>query len=59
MDKELVGHMIAKDIRPLQCSFPYQTMLVKARASLKDGEEAKAIPEGSNRLNKNIEDPEK
>jgi hypothetical protein len=33
--------------------------LVKGSISFKEGEEAKAIPIGSNRLNKNIKDLEK
>jgi hypothetical protein len=45
---ELVGHLIAKDVRPLECSLPYQTLLVKGSASFKEGEEAKASPNGSN-----------
>jgi hypothetical protein len=39
--------------------FPYQTMLVKESIFFKEGDEAKAIPTGSNRLNKNIKDLEK
>jgi hypothetical protein len=30
---EPVGHLIAKDVRPLECSFPYQTLLVKVSAT--------------------------
>jgi hypothetical protein len=33
---------------------PYQTLLVKGSVSFKKGEEAKAIPDSSNRLNKKI-----
>jgi ribonuclease HI len=54
-----VGHLIPKDVRPLECSFPYQTLLVKGSVSFKEGEEAKAIPNGSNQLNENIKHLEK
>jgi hypothetical protein len=46
--------LIAKDVRPLECSFPYLTLLVNRSISFKEGEEAKAIPDGSNRFNDNI-----
>jgi hypothetical protein len=53
-DIEQVGHLTAKDIRPLECSLPYQTLLFKGRVSFKEDEEAKASPYSSNQLNKNI-----
>jgi hypothetical protein len=59
VDTELVGHLRRKDIRPLKCSFPYQTLLVKGSISFKGGEEAKAISNGSSQLNENIKDLEK
>jgi hypothetical protein len=58
-DIEPDGHLMAKDARLLECSFPYQTLLVKGNISFKEGEEAKAIPDGSNRLNEKIRDLEK
>jgi hypothetical protein len=57
-DIEPVDHLIAKDVRPLECSLPYQTLLVKGSISFKEGEEAKASPYGSNRLNEKIKDLE-
>jgi hypothetical protein len=59
IDTEPVGHLIAKDVKPLESSFPCQTLLVKGSISFKEGEKAKAFTAGSNRLNKNIEDLEK
>jgi hypothetical protein len=59
VDTELVGHLITKDARPLECRFSYQTLLVKGTVSFKEGEEAKAIPNCSNRLNENIKDLQK
>jgi hypothetical protein len=56
---EPLGHLIPKDVRPLECSFPYQTLLVKGSIAFKVGEEAKAITDGSNRLNENVNDLEK
>jgi hypothetical protein len=55
VDTELVGPLIAKDVKPLECSFPYQTLLVKGSISFKEGEEPKAIPDGSNQLKENLE----
>jgi hypothetical protein len=46
-------------VRPLECSLPYQTLLVKGSVSFKEGEEAKASPYGGNRLNEKIKDLEK
>jgi hypothetical protein len=46
--------LIAKDVRPPECSFPYLTLLVNGSFSFKEGEEAKAIPDGSNRFNENV-----
>jgi hypothetical protein len=57
-DIEPVGHLITKDVRPLAFSFLYQTLFVKGNFSFKEGEEAKAIPDGSNRLNEKIKDIE-
>jgi hypothetical protein len=59
IDTELVGHLRATDVRLLECSFPYQTLFIKGSILFKEGEEAKAIPDGSNRLNENIKDLEK
>jgi hypothetical protein len=58
-DIEPVGHLIAKDIRPLECSLPNQTLLVKGIILFKEGEEAKANPYSSNQLNGKIKDVEK
>jgi hypothetical protein len=57
-DVEPVGHLIAKDVRPLECSLPYQTLLVKGSVSFKECEEAKASPYGSKLLNEKIKDLE-
>jgi hypothetical protein len=51
-----VWPLIAKDVRPLECSLPYQTLLVKGSVSFKEGEEAKASPYGSKLLNRKIKD---
>jgi hypothetical protein len=48
MDTEPVGHLIGKDVWPLECSFPCQTVLLKGSVSFKESEDAKAIPDGSN-----------
>jgi hypothetical protein len=48
-DIELVDHLLAKGVRILDGSFPYQTLLVKVSVSFKEVEEAKAIPDGHNR----------
>jgi hypothetical protein len=47
VDIEPVGHPIAKDVRPLECSFPSQTLLVKGSVSFKECEEAKESPKAS------------
>jgi hypothetical protein len=47
-DIDPVGHLTAKDIIPIECSFPCQTLLVKGSVSFKEDEEAKAIPDLSN-----------
>jgi hypothetical protein len=46
-DIEPEGHLMAKGVRNVECSFPYQNLLDKKSVSFKQGEGAKAIPDGS------------